>query len=148
MELTYSHQYNKNTSISGMIRTEHLLNTGKRPQISERARKPPHNWIGQKKKGKKIKKGTRMGTAPQGGNYKEGNFPKPRKVPSTVRRSARMEEKLQSLRECSNQSEEGKTEGDLHRWSPPPCAPQPETLAHHCGQGLGAEARASEVRSR
>ena len=40
----------KNTSTSGMIHTEHLLNAGRRPQTSKRARKPPCDWVGQKKK--------------------------------------------------------------------------------------------------
>ena len=35
-----------------MIHTEYLLNTGRRPQTSERARKPPQNQVGQKEKEK------------------------------------------------------------------------------------------------
>ena len=37
------HKYSKNTSRSGMIYTEHLLNTSRRPQTSESAIKPVHN---------------------------------------------------------------------------------------------------------
>lgn len=36
---------------------------------------------------------------------------------------------------------------DLYQLSvPPPCTPQPETPICQCGQGLGAEAQASELR--
>ena len=53
MGLTFSHKYIKNTSTCGMILTEHLLNAGRRPQTSKRARKSPCNWVGQKKKEEK-----------------------------------------------------------------------------------------------
>ena len=46
------HKYNKNTSTCGTTPTEHLLNTGRRPQTSQKARKSPHTWVGQKKKEK------------------------------------------------------------------------------------------------
>ena len=36
--------------------TEHLLNTGRRPQTSQKARKSPCTWVGQKKKEKKEMK--------------------------------------------------------------------------------------------
>ena len=39
VELTSSHKYIKNTSTNGTILTEHLLNTGRRPQTPERTRK-------------------------------------------------------------------------------------------------------------
>ena len=32
--------------------TEHLLNAGRRPQTSQKARNSPHTWVGQKKKEK------------------------------------------------------------------------------------------------
>ena len=43
------HRYIKNTSTCEKTLTEHLLNTGRRPQTSERARKSPCRWVGQKK---------------------------------------------------------------------------------------------------
>ena len=52
MELTSSHKYIKNTPTCGTILTEHLLNTGRRPQTSKRARKSLRNRVGQKKKKK------------------------------------------------------------------------------------------------
>ena len=33
----YPHKYIKNTSVCGTIPTEHLLNTGRRPQTSKKA---------------------------------------------------------------------------------------------------------------
>lgn len=50
VKLTSSHKYVKNTITRGMILQEYLLNTGKRPQTSKRARKSSYNWVGQKKK--------------------------------------------------------------------------------------------------
>ena len=51
-ELTCSHKNIKNTPTSGTMRTERLLNAGRWPQTSERARKLPCNWVGQKEKEK------------------------------------------------------------------------------------------------
>ena len=42
-------QYINNTSTCRVICTEYVLNTGRRPQTSERARKSPCRWVGQKK---------------------------------------------------------------------------------------------------
>ena len=41
------HKNTKNTSTSGITDTEHLPKASRRPH-SQRARKPPHNWVGQK----------------------------------------------------------------------------------------------------
>ena len=46
------HKYIKNASTCGTTPTEHLLNTGRRPQTSQKARHSPHTWVGQKKKEK------------------------------------------------------------------------------------------------
>ena len=46
------HKYIKNTSTCGTTPTEHRLNTGRRPQTSQKARNSPHTWVGQKKKEK------------------------------------------------------------------------------------------------
>ena len=46
------HRYIKNTSTCGTTPTEHLLNSGRRPQTSRKARNSLHTWVGQKKKGK------------------------------------------------------------------------------------------------
>ena len=44
------HKYIKNTPTCGTTPTEHLLNAGRRPQTSQKARKSPRTWVGQKKK--------------------------------------------------------------------------------------------------
>ena len=46
------HKYIKTTSTYGTTPTEHLLNDGRRPQTSQKARKSPCTWVGQKKKEK------------------------------------------------------------------------------------------------
>ena len=50
------HRYIKNASTCGTTPTEHLLNAGRRPQTSQKARNSPCTWVGQKKKGKTEKK--------------------------------------------------------------------------------------------
>ena len=59
------HKYIKNTSTCGTTPTEHLLNAGRRPQTSQKARKSPHTWVGQKKK-KKQRQKNRDGTCTSG----------------------------------------------------------------------------------
>ena len=66
------HKYIKNTSTCGTVPTEQLLNAGRGPQTSKKARKSPHNWVGQKKKEKKRDKGIRMGPDPLGGSCEGG----------------------------------------------------------------------------
>ena len=46
------HKYIRNTSSCGTTPTEHLLNAGRRPQTSQKARNSPRTWVGQKKKEK------------------------------------------------------------------------------------------------
>ena len=46
------HKYIRNTSTCGTTPTEYLLNAGRRPQTSQKARNSPHTWAGQKKKEK------------------------------------------------------------------------------------------------
>ena len=46
------HKYIKNTSTRGTAPTEHILNAGRRPQTSQRARNSPHTWVGKKEKEK------------------------------------------------------------------------------------------------
>ena len=38
------HKYIRNTSTCGTSPTEHLLNAGRRPQTSQKARNSPHTW--------------------------------------------------------------------------------------------------------
>lgn len=110
-EFTFSQRKIKNTATCGMILMEHPLNTGRRPQTSERATKSPHNQVRQKKK-KKEKR--RTGPLLLGESWERGNIPTSWKVPSLTGISARMEEELQSLRrEHSNWFVKGKMERDL-----------------------------------
>ena len=46
------HKYIRNTPTCGTTPTEHLLNAGRRPQTSQRARNYLCTWVGQKKKEK------------------------------------------------------------------------------------------------
>ena len=46
------HKYIRNTSTCGTTPTEHLLNAGRRPHTSQKARNSPRTWGGQKKKEK------------------------------------------------------------------------------------------------
>ena len=45
-------KYMKTTSTCGTAPREHLLNAGRRPQTSQKARNSPRTWVGQKKKEK------------------------------------------------------------------------------------------------
>ena len=66
------HKYIRNTSTCGTPPTEHLLNAGRRPQTSQKARKSPCTWVGQKKKGRTKNKRIGMGPAPLGGSCEGG----------------------------------------------------------------------------
>ena len=68
------HKYIRNTSTCGTTPREHLLNAGRRPQTSQKARNSPHTWVGQKKKKNRDK---RIGTGPDlwEGAVKEEKFP-------------------------------------------------------------------------
>ena len=48
----HPHKYISNTSTCGTTPTEHLLNAGRRPQTSQKARNSPRTWVRQKKKAK------------------------------------------------------------------------------------------------
>ena len=70
MEITFlPTNTSKNTSTCETTPTEHLLNIGRRPQTSQKARNSPCTWAGQKKnRDKRI--GT--GPAPLGGSCEGG----------------------------------------------------------------------------
>ena len=48
----HPHKYIRNTSTCGTAPTEHLLNAGRIPHISQKARISQPTWVGQKKKEK------------------------------------------------------------------------------------------------
>ena len=56
------HKYIKNTTTCGTTYIEHLLDAGRRPQTSQKAKNSPCTWVGQKKKEKNRDK--RIGTGP------------------------------------------------------------------------------------
>ena len=68
----HPHKYVKNASPRGTTPTEHLLNAGRIPQTSQKARKSPSTWVGQKKKDKTETKITGMGPARLGGSCEGG----------------------------------------------------------------------------
>lgn len=82
MRFTLFNSYNKNTSICGRILTEHLLNSGRRPQTAEKARKAPNNY---RIKEKKNEKGLGVGLAPLGESYERRSVPAPGEALSPVR---------------------------------------------------------------
>ena len=55
------HKYSRNTSTCGTTPTEHLLNAGRRPQTSQKARNSPSTWVSKRKK-KKQRQKNRDGT--------------------------------------------------------------------------------------
>lgn len=63
----------QNTLTHGTVCTEYLLNTGRRPQTSDRARKPPHNRLGERKERERERSGNK--TVPQGGGCEGGKVP-------------------------------------------------------------------------
>ena len=74
MRLTYSHKYIENKTMCGIIHTENLQKTDKRPQDYDRTRKTLQNQIGHKKEERrreKEEKVNEMGSALPGGRWKE-----------------------------------------------------------------------------
>ena len=73
------HKYIKTISTCGKTPTEHLLNAGRRPQTSQKARNSPRTWEGQKKKGKTETKESGQDLHLCEGAVKEKKFPHTRK---------------------------------------------------------------------
>ena len=143
------HKYIRNTSTCGTTPTEHLLNTGRRPHTSQKARKPPHTWVGQKKKQRQK---NRYGTCTSGRELWRRKGFHTLGSPFAGRDCGWRRGELWSHGgERSNRGAEGKAERFPHRGSMPTSTHQPERLvcspAGAGGGGLGAEARASEVGS-
>ena len=122
------HKYIKNTSTCGTTPTEHLLNAGRRPQTSQKARNSPHTWVGQKKKEKTETKEEGWDLPLWEGAVKEENFPHTRK-PLHWRRQGVVGGKLQShAGERSNRGAEAKAERFPHGGLVPASTHQPERL--------------------
>ena len=107
MEITF---LPTNTSKIYLHVEELLLNMGRRPQTSQKARKSPHTWVGQKKTEKNRVKRIGTGPASLGGAVKEEKFPHTRK-PLHWWRQGVVGRKLRSHGgERSNRGAEGKAE--------------------------------------
>lgn len=124
----------KEKSTCGTILTEFLLNTGRRPQTSERAIKSPHNQGGQKKKeGEKDGNGTcapgREPSKRQGSGTCEA--PSPAGGGHWDREGASRAER----RTCRSR----RTARDLHRWSAPLRLPGPRHTPTGASRGCGLE---------
>ena len=81
MEIIFlPHKYIRNTCTCGTTPTEHLLNTGRRPQTSQKARNSPGSWVGEKKKEKTETKEWGPDLCQWEGTVKEERFPHTRKA--------------------------------------------------------------------
>ena len=67
------HKYIKNTSTCGTASTEHLLNTGRRPQTSQKARNS-QTYLGRAKEKKNREKGRGTGSASLRGSWEGGKY--------------------------------------------------------------------------
>ena len=147
-----SHKYIRNTSTCGTIPTEHLLNAGRRPQTSQMARNSLHTSVGQKKKEKTEDKRIGTGHAPLGGSCEGGKVSTYYEVPSLAETAGWVGggEASDPCRRAQQQGCGGQSREILaqmigaNQHSP---AQEACLLTRRDGRGLGAEARASEVRS-
>lgn len=127
MVLIFSHKNIKNTSISGTIHTEHLLNTEGRPQTYKRARKPPYNQVQQEEKEKKKELGQSLHAREEAvkgdSSSTQGSL--------LICREISLDEggTLEPRRRAQQLSAEGKMGSNQHRRSAPlPWTPQPDRL--------------------
>ena len=143
------HKYIKNTSTCGTTPTEHLLKTGRRPQTSQKARKSPCTWVGQKKKKKQRQKNRdetctsgrelwrRKSFHTLGSAFTGGDGGGVGEASEPWRRAQQ-----QGCRGQSGEIPAERIGADQHSLAWEACL-----LTHQGGWGLGAETRVSEVRS-
>ena len=103
------HKYIKNTSTCGTTPTEHLLNAGRRPQASQKARNSPRTWVGQKKKEKTDTKELGQDLHFCKGAVKEEKFPHTRKPLHWQRQGVGREEGLEPRRRAQQQGSREKS---------------------------------------
>ena len=145
-----SYKYIKNTSTCGTPPTEHLLNAGRRPQTSPKARNSPRTWVGQKKKEKTETKEQGRDLYLGEGVVKEEKVPHTRKPRhwwrwGWVAGEASEPRRRAQQQGCGGQSREIPAQrigADQHSLAREACL-----LTCRGRWGLGAEAPASEVRS-
>ena len=91
------------------------MRSDRRPQTSEKTRKPPHNWVGRKEK---ETEGIRIGPVCWGGTCEGGKVPTPWEGSSLAEKLDWTEGEFSSLKqESSNWFVEGKMETNLNRGS-------------------------------
>ena len=122
------HKYIRNTSTCITAPTGHILNAGRRPQTSQKARNSPRTWVGQKKKEKTETK-NRDRTCTSGRELWRRKGFHTLGSPFVGGDSSCGGGKLRSHGgECNNRGVEGKVERFLHRGSVPTSIHQPERL--------------------
>ena len=135
MEITF---LPTNTSTCGTTPTEHLLNAGRRPQTSQKARNSPCTWVGQKKK-EKTDKRIGMGPAPLGGSCEGGKVSTHWEAPSWAETVGGGGRKLQSHGgERSNRGAEGKRRDSRTEDRCRPTLTSPSGLSAHPPGQVGA----------
>ena len=108
--------------------TEHLLNAGRRPQTSQKARNSPRTWVGQKKKEKQRQK-NRDRTCISGRELRRRKGLHTLGAPSQAETAGGGGGKLQSHGgERGHRGAEGKAERFSHRGLVPTSTHQPERL--------------------
>lgn len=122
-----------------MINTEHLLKASRRPQTSQRARKPPRNWLGQKEK--------RNRRSLHPGRSCGGKFPTPWAVPHWHGDQPRWRGASEA-RSRAQHLWRAKQSNVNRRLALPLCTPPPKILICWWSWGLGTKVQASEVRPR
>ena len=140
------HKYIRNTPTCGTAPTEHLLNSGRRPQTSQKARNSPRTWVGQKKKQRQK---NRDGTCTSGKELWRRKGFHTLGSPFMGGEGGGRGGKLQSHGgEWSNRGAEGKAERFPHRGSDPTSTHQPKRLVYSpTGAGEGWELRLGLQRS-
>ena len=142
------HKYIRNMSTCGTTPTEHLLNAG-RTQTSQKARKSPRTWVGQKKK-KKQRQKNRDGTCTSGRElWRRKSFHTlgspftggDGKVGGGEASEPQRRAQQQGCRGHSGEIPAQRISADQHSPAWEACL-----LTHRGGWGLAAEAQASEVR--
>lgn len=116
--------------VSETIQTKQLPSTNRRSQASEKARKPPCNWAGQRKRKRRNQDGAcAQGRICEGGKFStswEERLTIPEKVHWIEREFWCLK---RGRRGNSKGLVEGKMRSNLHRGLALPfCVPQPETL--------------------
>ena len=144
------HKYVRNTYTCGTTPSEHQLNAGRKRQTSQKARNSPRTWIGQKKKETTETK-NRDGTCTSGRElWRRKGFHTLGRPFAGGDCGWQRGEALEPWRRAQPQGCRGQSgETPAQRLGADRHSPAQEAclLTRRGGRGLGAEARALEVRS-